>query len=135
MRVEIKVSGGWLQYESGLTFFIGYREHVFLEPSKKLFFASRLFGLKRMAKTLFLDAFPWPNEKSKSTFIWRPHPSYIEIRSQIFNCASGSHRNAFLLWQNFDLVAKLAKFSEGAVCAVQFQISRAENDVRGGWLP
>ena len=64
-----------------------------------------------------------------------PTPSYIEIRSQIFNCASGSHRNAFLLWQNFDLVAKLAKFSEGAVCAVQFQISRAENDVRVGWLP
>jgi len=44
MRVEIKVSGGWLQYKSGLTFSTGSREHTFFfAQPKHLFLPSSRF--------------------------------------------------------------------------------------------
>ena len=87
-----------------------------------------------MAKTLFLDAFPWPNEKSKSTFIWRPHPSYSEIRHQIFCCASGSYIYDSPSVAKLYLLRIRQKNSDGTVSAVQFWFLRAENDLTGGWL-
>jgi hypothetical protein len=85
--MEIKVTGGYLQYKSDLTFFIGSREAIFSEPCQNAVFC-RLAGLQPNAKNQQPAAFPTSNKKSKTTLLYQPPPNKSELWPLFLNRTS-----------------------------------------------